>query len=86
MEAYFYRTQDGAEGYLVLTKVSVPAVGIEIKYTSSPKMSRVNKQSFADLGTTNNYVITPATDDYLIGENIRICSLMDYLDSYLELV
>lgn len=84
IEAYFYRTQDGAECDLVLTKAGVPELGIEIKYTSSPKISRGNKQSFEDLNTKMNYIITPDSDDYLLSENIRVCSLNDFLTNYLK--
>lgn len=84
MEPYFYRTQDGAECDLVLTKAGVPEIGIEIKYTSSPKISRGNKQSFADLRTKMNYITTPKSDDYLVAENIRVCSLNDFLIKYLN--
>ena len=83
-EPYFYRTQDGAECDLVLTNAGIPEIGIEIKYTSSPKLSRGNKQSFQDLGTKSNYVITPGSDDYLIAENIRVCSLETFLMSYFK--
>ena len=84
MEPFFYRTQDGAKCDLVLTKAGLPEFGVEIKYTSSPKLSRGNKQSFADLDTKMNYIITPATDDYLLAEKIRVCSLATFLSGYLQ--
>ena len=79
-EAYFYRTHDGAECDLVLLKSGIPVYGIEIKYTSSPKVSRGNLESFNDLKTIQNFIITPASDDYLIAENIRVCNLSTFLN------
>lgn len=79
----FYRTQDGAECDLVLIKSNKPIASIEIKYTSSPKTSKGMLQSFLDLETTENYIITPNTDDYLIKATIRVCSLFDFLTHYL---
>jgi|LakMenE01Jun11ns_1017448.scaffolds.fasta_scaffold8832213_1 hypothetical protein len=58
---------------------------IEIKYSSSPKLSKGNKQSFADLGTTKNFIITPNTDDYMIAENIRVCKRHDFISNYLPI-
>lgn len=84
MESYFYRTHQGAECDLVLTKAGVPEMGIEIKYTSSPKLSKGNLQSFQDLGTKRNFIVTPNSDDYLITKNVRVCSLETFLQKYLK--
>ncbi len=82
-EAYFYRTHEGAECDLLLTKTGKPEIGIEIKYSSSPKISRGMKQSFSDLQTQLNYIIIPETDEYMISENIRVCSLVTFIEKYL---
>lgn len=82
---YFYRTHEGAECDLILEKGGKPLFSIEIKYSSSPKLSKGNKQSFADLGTTKNFIITPNTDDYVIAENIRVCNLHDFISNYLPI-
>ncbi len=79
----YYRTQDGAECDLVMIKAGKPVVGIEIKYTSSPKITKSMQESFNDLNTSMNYIVTPNTDDYLIKENIRVCSLAAFLKDYL---
>ncbi len=84
-EPYFYRTQEGAECDLVLVKSSVPIYGIEIKYTSSPKLTKGLRNSFSDLKTKKNFIITPNSDDYLIEENIRVCSLKDFLNNHLKI-
>jgi predicted AAA+ superfamily ATPase len=82
-QCYFYRTHEGAECDLVLVRGGRPVSGIEIKYTSSPKLSRGLNQAFQDINVDQNYIITPGTDDYLINEKTRVCNLTTFLDKYL---
>lgn len=81
---YFYRTHEGAECDLVLVKGNKPVLAIEVKYTSSPKISRGLTQAFDDINATENFIITPGTEDFLIRENIRVCSLITFLQKYLH--
>ncbi len=83
IQPYYYRTHVGAECDLVLIRSGKPIMGLEIKYTSSPSVTKGMLQSFSDLETTNNFVITPNTDDYLLKENIRVCDLVTFLNKYL---
>ena len=83
-DLFFYRTTQGAECDLVLVKSGIPHYGIEIKYTSAPKLTKGNRIAFEDLKTKKNFVITPNSDDFLITENIRACSIQTFLDKYLE--
>ncbi len=80
---YFYRTHHGAECDLVFTKSSKPIFAIEIKYTSVPQPTKGNIISFDDIGAQHNFIITPDSEDYLIYKNIRVCSLHDFLNTYL---
>jgi len=82
MEAFYYRTHEGAECDLVLVRGGKPIVGIEVKHTSAPKLAKGMLQSFADLGTTSNFIITPDTDDYLLSEQVRVCKLADFLKNH----
>lgn len=84
LQGYYYRTHEGTECDLVLLKGNIPHVSIEIKYTSSPKTSKGMLQAFEDLKTTQNFIITPTTDDYLITKNIRVCNLFDFLSKHLN--
>jgi predicted AAA+ superfamily ATPase len=79
---YFYRTHQGSECDLVLVKGGKPKEAIEIKYTDNPKLTKGNRMAFSDLGAEHNVLITPSSDDYLIDENIRVCSLDTYLKQY----
>ncbi|MEA3445898.1 MAG: ATP-binding protein [Bacteroidota bacterium] len=83
VQPFFYRTHQGTECDLVLQKGGRPYFGIEIKYTSSPKITKGLLLSFEDLQTVENYIITPNTDDYMITKNIRVCKLTDFLEKYL---
>lgn len=83
-ECYFYRTHEGAECDLVLLRSGQPIGAIEIKYTSSPKINRGLTQAFKDINAAANFIITPRTDDYLIHRSIRVCSLPQFLNSYLN--
>lgn len=82
-DLYFYRTQSGAECDLLIAKAHTPVAAIEIKYTSTPKAQKGFWESINDLGTAKNYIITPASDDYLLSRNIRVCSLPVFIQQYL---
>ena len=72
---YFYRTADGSELDLVLVRGANPVLGIEIKYSNSPKLSRGNYIASKDLGDIPLLVVTPSATDYKMAENVEVCSL-----------
>ena len=84
IEIYYYRTKDGSEIDLVFVKSLQPVATAEIKYTSSPSLSAGNTRAINTLEADMNYVITPASDDYLIRENVRVCNIRDFLKNYLN--
>jgi predicted AAA+ superfamily ATPase len=84
LSAYFYRTHHGAESDLVLVKGQKPVCCIEIKLSNSPAIARGWHEVIKDLGTVKNFVITPGSDDFRIGKNIRVCSLEVFLKKYLK--
>jgi uncharacterized protein len=79
---YFYRTADGSELDLLLVRGGMPVLGIEIKYSNSPKLSRGNYIASEDLGNIPLLIITPSASDYKIAENVDVCSLQT-VNSYL---
>ncbi len=83
LDLYFYRTHNGAEVDLVITKGLTVVATAEIKYSNSPQLSKGNFQAFEDLNAPMNYVITPSSDDYLFKERVRICSLKAFIFNYL---
>ena len=73
---YFYRTQDGSELDLVLVKGIKPVLGVEIKYSIAPKLSKGNKIAATDLGNVPVFVVTPSIEeDYKLAENMTVTSL-----------
>ncbi|MCF8465279.1 MAG: ATP-binding protein [Flavobacteriales bacterium] len=86
MEPYFYRTHEGAECDLVLIRSGQPVASIEVKYTSAPRTTKGITQSFTDLGTAQNFIITPDTDNYQLTENVRVSKLSEFLTDHLPLI
>ncbi|MFN0048650.1 MAG: ATP-binding protein [Cytophagales bacterium] len=83
IDAYFYRTHSGAELDLVLVKGDKPLVGIEIKYSNAPSVTRGFYQSIEDLVTEKNFVITPSSDTFPI-RKATVCSLSHFILKELE--
>jgi len=80
---YFYRTHDGSELDLVITKGGIPVSGIEIKFGSDVRPSRGNTQAIQNLQTTNNFILIKDEDDYLLSKNFRVCGLTSFIRKYL---
>jgi len=83
-DLWFYRTHQGAEVDLVLTRGLNVVATAEIKYSNSPRLTKGNLQAFNDLNAPLNFIITPSSDDYLFKEKIRICSLQTFIHTYLS--
>lgn len=79
LSLYFYRTHHGAESDLVIVRGNTPVSCIEIKYSSQPKPSKGFRIAIQDLGTSANYVLTPKSECYNVGENIKACNLVSFL-------
>ncbi len=84
IELYFYRTHHGAEVDLVFTKGLTIIATAEIKYSNAPQLSKGNFNALEDLNAIRNYVITPSSDDYLMRDNIQVCSLKSFISDYLN--
>jgi predicted AAA+ superfamily ATPase len=68
---------------LIHPDIDQPISAIEIKYTSAPKIPKGFSIAIEDLKTHDNYIITPYSDSYMKSENLRVCSLIEYLDKYI---
>lgn len=82
-EMYFYRTHQGAELDLLITEGNQPVMGIEIKFSASPKVSQGMQICLDDLGLSKGYVITPDTEHFNLSKQIEVCSLEFFLDNIL---
>lgn len=83
---YFYRTHDGAELDLVITKGDKAIASIEIKFGSGIKPSRGNTEAIKTLETEQNFIIINDDDDYLLSGGFRVCGLNVFLDKYLPAI
>jgi hypothetical protein len=70
LSPYFYRTAAGAEIDLILKAENSSPIAIEIKYSSSPGLSRGFYQGYRDLSCKKGAVIYPGKDMYKIAENV----------------
>ena len=75
---YFYRTQAGAEIDLVLEKAGT-VVAIEIKSSSSPKVSRGFWTGIKDIKATKKYIIAPVKQSYPIQKGLIVSPLHAFL-------
>lgn len=82
-DPYFYRTQDGSELDLVISKGTRIVAGIEIKLTNAPKLSRGNTLAIETLQCKTNFILTPSSEEYFINDHTRICSLHRFIFHHL---
>jgi len=69
-QAYFYRTGAGAEVDLLLLDDKNKSIAIEIKYSSSPKVTKGFRNAFEDLKCKRGFIIYPGEESYPIGNNV----------------
>lgn len=70
-EKYFYRTNAGAEIDLIVIAENQP-IAIEVKYSSTPKVSKGFWTAYKDIGCKKGFVVYPGKDYYPIDKNIFI--------------
>ncbi len=75
--AHFYRTQDGAEIDLVLSRGNRPEIGIEVKRSSAPSPQKGFAIACDDLGVTQRYVVYPGTDRFPLRHGAQAIGLLE---------
>ena len=83
IDLFYYRTQDGAEADVVLTKAGKPVACIEIKLSNSPSLSKGFFVCLDDLKTSRNFVVIPTGESYRKSTTLRVCCLHDFLQNQL---
>ena len=76
MQAYFYRSNAGAEIDLLLTNPNGDLWAIEIKRSLTPKLERGFYIACADLKPTRKFVVYPGTERYRISADIEAIPLI----------
>lgn len=69
-QAYFFRTNAGAEIDLLLIDNKNRPVAVEIKYSLSPAVTRGFWNAYEDLGCKRGFVVYPGDESYPIGSNV----------------
>lgn len=75
---YYYRTSNGSEIDLILTKAT-KIIAIEIKASSIPKVSKGFWNAIADINPTKTYVIAQVTMPYPLKNNVMVYPLEEFL-------
>jgi uncharacterized protein len=83
IKPYFYRTHHGAEVDLLLVKGIKPICAIEIKFSSSPSISKGFYEVLTDLNLESGFVIVPDEKTYKLSEKAIIVGLEGFLNKYL---
>jgi len=77
---FFYRTQDGVELDLVLIKGNRPVVGIEVKYSNAPKITKGTTIASKDFSDLPVWIVTPGVrENYTLSQNVSVTGLMGIL-------
>ena len=80
-QAYFYRTQAGAEIDLILDFGSQKGIwAIEIKKGLSPKIEKGLRNALDDLKPKEAFIVYSGDDNYPINENIKVASLYSLME------
>ena len=84
LQAWFYRTHEGTECDLLLTRNNLPVACIEIKITPVPKRTKSLTLAIKDLKTNKNFIVVPKCDEtFALTENITVCQLNTFISQYL---
>jgi hypothetical protein len=77
-QAFFHRTSNGAEVDLVVEPVPGAPVGIEIKYSLSPKPSRGFWEGLEDLSASRGFVLHPGSESWPLRQNAWALGIADW--------
>ena len=83
IEISYYRTQHDAEIDVVFSRAGKIIATAEIKYSSTPFVSKSAVNCAKSLQSKNNFVITPESDDYIAKADFRVCNILTFLEKYL---
>ncbi len=84
VEAFYYRTHQGAEADLILVRGLKPVAIIEIKYSLSPSLSKGLYEVIRDLKTPPAFVIMPGGAPFKDKHNIKFVGLLEFLTKELQ--
>jgi hypothetical protein len=81
---YFYRTAEGAECDLVITRGLDIKACVEIKFSEAPAVTRGLTTAIRDLNCKRNFIIIPdCPQEYQLKDDIIVCSLPAFVVDHL---
>jgi predicted AAA+ superfamily ATPase len=78
----YYRTSHGAEIDVVISLPKNVTIGLEIKFSSTPKLTRGTYEAFDDLKLKHLYVIIPTEDSYQLKPKITVMGLKAFMEFF----
>lgn len=72
---HYFRTQDGSELDLLVTRGTKLVAAVEIKTTNAPALSKGNLLAFEAVNAPMRLICTPDSEDYPYSKGIQVCSL-----------
>ncbi len=78
-DCYFWATHNNAELDLMICKDG-KKIGIEFKYTDSPKITSSMRIALEELHLDELYIIIPLEENFLIAENVRVMGLKNFIN------
>ena len=80
---WFYRTQQGAECDLLIEKNGEVLAAIEIKFGTSPRISKGFHISMEDTDAKEGFIIGNGQETYKIEENITVTNLQTFVKDFI---
>jgi predicted AAA+ superfamily ATPase len=84
VELFFYRTQHGAEIDLLLIYPDQKRIGLEIKFSSAPSLTKGNYEAMKDLNLDQLYIVIPSDENYFLNSNIEVLGLQQVVNKLLD--
>ena len=81
---WFYRTHQGTECDLLIEKNGEVLAAIEIKFGTSPRISKGFRISMEDTGARQGFIIGNGEETYKIEENIIVTNLHDFVKEFIS--
>jgi len=72
---HYFRTQDGSELDLLISRGTKLVAAVEIKTSNAPTLSKGNKLAFEAVRATKQLICTPSASDFRISKGIEVCSI-----------
>ncbi len=80
----FYRSHNGAEIDFILSFPNNKKIGIEVKFSSVPKLTRGTYEVMSDLNLSHVFVVAPNTNNFMINKDIEVVNCRDLCNTLIE--